>query len=108
MSFLSKILDLVFPAMSDADSDSGSSLGSTAGGIDDNFIEHQFTEINPANGMLMVGGIGGVDITGNLWGQSDTFSDHGHLSSVDCSADAFDTSSMFDNDSMFDSDSMFD
>lgn len=108
MNFLSKLFDLMFPPTgtpdsdSDSDSDSGSSSGSSAGGIDDNFFEHESMLVNPANGMPMMGGIGGVDVTGNFWGQSDTLSDHGHFSSVDHSADSFDNSSMFDSGSMFD------
>lgn len=108
MNFLSKLFDLVFPPTgthdSDSSSDSGSISGSglSSGGTDDNFFEHEFMMVNPANGMPMMGGIGGVDVTGNFWGQSDTSSDHGHCSSIDHSADSFDTSSMFDSGSMFD------
>lgn len=106
MNFLSKLFDLMFPPTdtldSDSDSDSDSSSGSSSGGIDDSFFEHEFMLVNPANGMPMMGGIGGVDVTGNFWGQSDTSSDHGHYSSVDHSADSFGSSSMFDSGSMFD------
>lgn len=102
MNFLSKFFDLVFPSTGTPDSDSGSSSGSSASGIDDNFFEHESMLVNPANGMPMVDGMGGVDVTGNFWGQSDTFDDHGHYSSVDHSAASFDTSSMFDSGSMFD------
>lgn len=106
MNFLSKFFDLMFPPSGTPDSDSSS--GSSAGGIDDNFFEHEFMVVNPANGMPMMGGIGGVDVTGNFWGQPDTLSDHGHFSSVDHSADSFDTSAMFDSNLMFDSGSTFD
>ena len=106
MNFLSKLFDLMFPPMGTFDSDSDSGWGSNscslAGSIDDNFLEHESIVVNPANGMPMVDGMGGVDVTGNFWGQSDTFDDHGHYSSVDHSADSFDTSSMFDSGSMFD------
>ena len=106
MNFLSKFFDLMFPLtgtpVSDSDSGWGSSAGSSAGGIDDNFLEHESIVVNPANGMPMVDGMGGVDVTGNFWGQSDTFDDHGHYSSVDHSSDSFDNSSMFDSGSMFD------
>lgn len=106
MNFLSKFFDLMFPPTgtpdSGSDSDWGSSSGSSTGSIDDNFLEHESMVVNPANGMPMVDGMGGVDVTGNFWGQSDTFYDHGHYSSVDHSAASFDTSSMFDSGSMFD------
>ena len=106
MNFLSKFFDLMFPPTgtpdSGSDSDWGSSSGSSTGSIDDNFLEHESMVVNPANGMPMVDGMGGVDVAGNFWGQSDTFDDHGHYSSVDHSAASFDTSSMFDSGSMFD------
>lgn len=108
MIFLSKIFDLMFPPTDTPESDSNFDLDSdsravsSAGGIDDNFLEPESMMVNPANGMPMMDGIGGVDVTGNFWGQSDMFDDHGHYSSVDHSAASFDTSSMFDSGSMFD------
>lgn len=102
MNFLSKLFDLMFPPTDTLDSDSDASSGSSVGGIDDNFFRNECMAVNPANGMPMIGGIGGVDITGNLWGQSDTFDDHGHYSSVDHSADSFGTNSIVDSGSMFD------
>jgi hypothetical protein len=102
MNFLSKLFDLMFPPTCPPDSDSDASSGSSVGGIDDNFFRHEFMAVNPANGMPMMGGIAGVDVAGNLWGQSDTFNNHGHYSSVDHSSDSFDNSLMFDSGSMFD------
>lgn len=100
MKFLSKFFDFVFPLTSSLDSDSNS--GSSESGIFNNFFEHESILVNPANGMPMRGGMGGVDVTGNFWGQSGTFDDHGYYSSVDHSVDSFDASSMFDSGSMFD------
>ena len=107
MSFLLEIFDFMFAPAGTFDSDSGSEDTSADG----NFSEHEFSAINPANGMPMIdgsGGIGGVDVTGNLWGHSDMFSDDDYCSSVDHSEASFDSSSMFDSTPMFDSDSMFD
>lgn len=107
MSFLSEIFDFMFAPAGALDSDSCSSNMSS----DNAFVEHEYTMVNPANGMPMIegsGGIGGIDVTGNLWGHSDMFSEDGWCSSDDHSAGSFDSSSMFDSTSMFDSDSMFD
>jgi hypothetical protein len=105
MKFLSQMYDFMFaPAGTfDSDSDSGSGSSDTSG--DNNFFEHESMMVNPANGMPMIedsGGIGGIDVTGNLWGHSDMFSDDGYCSSVDHSAASFDSSSMFDSTPMFD------
>ena len=107
MKFLSELFDFMFAPAGTFDSDSGSSHT-----IDDNnFVEHEFTMVNPANGMPMIdgsGGIGGLDVTGNRWGHSDMFSDQGYDSSIDHSSASFDSSSMCDSAPMFDSGSMFD
>jgi hypothetical protein len=108
MSFLSEIFDFMFAPAGAFDSDSGPSPDISS---DNDFFEHESVMVNPANGMPMVegsGGIGGVDVTGNLWGHSDMFSDHGCDSSIDHSSGSFDSSSMFDSAPMFDSGSMFD
>ncbi len=51
------------------------------------------TEINPANGLPMIGGIGGVDIDGNLYGTTDddatSFTGMDMLSSDSTSSDSF-------------------
>lgn len=47
--------------------------------------ELETTYINPASGLPMIGGIGGIDVAGNVWG-----TDHSH----DCS---FTSSSLFDH-----------
>ena len=70
---------------------------------------HESTEINPANGLPMVGGIGGVDVEGNAYGTSSsndllsgigidstdfsTNSSHGFESDIGCSS--LDTASGF-------------
>ena len=107
MKFLAELFDFMFAPAGAFDSDSDSSNTSS----NNNFVEHESTMFNPANGMPMIegsGGIGGIDVAGNLWGHSDMFSDDGYCSSIDHSAASFDSSSMFDSTSMFDSDSMFD
>lgn len=64
------------------------------------------TVINPANGMPMIGGSGGIDIEGNPYGTDDSFNgiddpfDDGFMDS----SDPF-SGDMFDNDSF--SDDMF-
>lgn len=106
MKFLTQMYDFMFAPAGTFDSDSGSS--DTA--VDSNFSEHESSAINPATGMPMIdgsGGISGFDVAGNLWGHSDMSSDDGWCSSVDHSAASFDSSSMFDSAS-FDSGSMFD
>lgn len=83
----------------------GSHSGSSDISSENTFVEHESTMFNPANGMPMIegsGGIGGVEVTGNLWGHSDMFSDDGYCSSVDHSTASFDSSSMFDSTPMFD------
>lgn len=105
MNFLSKLFDFMFAPAAASDFDSGSNDTS----MDNNLVEHEPLMVNPANGMPMIdGGIGGIDVTGNLWGHSDMFSDDGHSSSPDHSAASFDSSSTFDCTQMFGSDSMFD
>lgn len=96
MSFLSTLLDFMFPVTST------SGFWAKEGVLESGMPRTEIMAINPANGMPMVGGIGGIDVTGNFWGQSDTSSDHCYYSSVDHSAASFDTSSMFDSGSMFD------
>lgn len=106
MKFLSELFDFMFAPAGAFDSDSDSSNTSS----NNNFFEHESTMFNPANGMPMIdgsGGIGGFDVTGNLWGHADMFSDNCD-SSINHSATSYDSSSMFDSTSMFDCDSMFD
>jgi len=52
------------------------------------------TYVNPTTGMIMIGGIGGIDAGGNLWGQSDLFDDSfsDSFSSIDDSFSSFDDS----------------
>lgn len=83
---------------------------------DDIFSADNITVINPANGLPMTGGIGGIDVAGNPYGFDSSFTHHDMFSSD--SASMFDddcSSSMFDysagTDSCFginNSDSMFD
>ncbi len=54
------------------------------------------TAINPANGLPMIGGMGGIDVEGNPYGtDSDTFSDD-HLTGINDS-DPFDHGGGFDD-----------
>ena len=66
--------------------------------------EIETTEINPATGLLMVGGIGGVDIEGNPYGTDlDSMDDTTNSSLFDSNDDMFssdnDITSSFDDDS---------
>lgn len=80
------------------DTDFGSSISSSEGD----------TVINPASGLPMVGGIGGLDVEGNPYGTDDDLLDDAHSMMND---DLFDdtTDSMM-NDDLFDdtTDSMMD
>ncbi|MBU1690662.1 MAG: hypothetical protein KJ958_06760 [Gammaproteobacteria bacterium] len=69
-------------------------------GIDDYFA------INPANGMPMMDGIGGLDVEGNTYG-TDFLHDSMTSSSFDDSF-SMESSSMFDDQWTIGSDSMFD
>ncbi len=75
--------------------------------IDNTFGEIETTYVNPATGLVMIGGMGGVDLEGNVWG-SDAMSDS--YSSIDTSSmlsddftsstdsfDSFDSSSSIDD-----------
>jgi len=54
------------------------------------------TAINPANGLPMIGGMGGLDIEGNTYGtDSDSFNDD-HLTGIN-DTDSFDHGSGFDD-----------
>lgn len=102
MSFLSTLFDFMFPLKSTSYfSAEEEPLGS---GNDSN----DMIAINPATAMPMLGGIGGIDLMGNLWGQSDSMGSGGSCFSTDCTSDLFDCGSMLDAGSMFDSCSMFD
>lgn len=96
MSFLSTLLEFIFPITTTF------RFGAEEEVLESGMRSAEIIAINPANGMPMVGGIGGIDVTGNFWGQSDTSIDHDYYSSVDHFAASFDSSSMFDSGSMFD------
>ena len=124
MEFLSQLYDFMFaPA---GTFDSGSDLHNASN--DTNFcddgptiIDDEPMVINPASGLLMTDGIGGIDIMGNPYGvdfnhhddftcgnDSDMFS-HDCGSTFDYGACSFDSSSMFDNSSSsIDTGSLFD
>lgn len=126
MKFLAQMYDFMFaPAGTfdfdfDFDSDSGSGNMSS----DNNFVEHETTMVNPANGVLMIdgsGGIGGIDILGNPYGvdlhphHEDFIADHSTMfSHDDCSyavnhsTSFFEDSVMSDSAPMFESSPMFD
>ena len=117
MSFLSEVFDFMFAPAGTFDSDSGEADTSS----DNNFVDHESTMVNPANGMPMIdgsGGIGGIDVLGNPYGvdlHSHHEVDHSTMfSHDDCSPvvdnfePAFDSCSMFDSAPMFDNGSMFD
>ena len=66
MSILSTLFDFMFPLTRTSFFDSDTQpLGVR---IDSN----QMMAINPATAMPMVGGVSGIDLRGNLWGQSDS------------------------------------
>jgi hypothetical protein len=66
-------------------------------------------EINPATGLPMIGGFGGVDVAGNLYGtdHSDLSSSHDFGSSSGDSSCSFSSSSDFDSSSWDSGSSMF-
>ncbi len=75
--------------------------------IENTFDEIETTYVNPATGLPMIGGIGGVDAGGNVWG-SDSMSDmhsaidnnsmfSDDLTSTTDSFDSFDSSSSIDD-----------
>ena len=102
MSFLLTLLDFMLPLKS-----------SSPFGVEDEVLEssmgsNEMMVINPASGMPMMCGVGGIDMRGNVWGQSHSLGDESFYSSVDSSSDLFDGSSMFDSTSTFDACSMFD
>ena len=117
MSFLSEVFDFMFAPAGTFDSDSGVVETSS----DNNFVEHASTIFNPANGMPMIdgsGGIGGVDVLGNPYGvdlhshhednHSTMFSHDDCGSALDHSTSMFDDSAMHNSASTFDGSSMFD
>lgn len=102
MSILSTLFNFMFPLIRTSFFDSDTEpLGVR---IDSN----QMMAINPATAMPMVGGVGGIDLRGNLWGQSDSVDGEGSFSSIDYATGILDVGSMFDTGSMFDGCSMFD
>ncbi|MNP97082.1 hypothetical protein D3C85_96740 [compost metagenome] len=102
MSFLSTLFDVMFPFSNTSNFDLATNLSGT--GSDSN----EMMAINPANGMPMVGGMRGIDVTGNLWGQSESLGGESSCSSVGSFSTLLDSGSMFDICSMPDSCSMFD
>lgn len=102
MSFLSKLFDVMFPPSNTSNFDSATNLSDT--GSDGNEI----MVINPATAMPMVGGVGGIDLMGNLWGQSDSMGSGGSCFSTGGSSGSFDSGSMLDDGSTSYSCSMFD
>lgn len=112
MKFLSQLYDFMFAPAGTFDSDSGMHNASN----DTNFCndvsaiidDEPMMMINPASGLLMTEGIGGVDMMGNPFGVdfnhhddftcangSDMFS-HDCGSAFDHGACSFDSGSMFD------------
>lgn len=102
MSFLSTLFDFMFPlaSTSDCESEAGP-LGAGSDSI-------EMMAINPANGMPMVDGMGCIDVTGNLWGQSESLGGGIFCTSIDYETKLLDSGSMFDTGSMLESCSMFD
>ncbi len=119
MSFFSKIYEYMCAPAGTYSSDLFESTN------DDIFNADNVTVINPATGLPMTGGIGGIDVAGNPYGvdaslthhdlfESDSscmFEDDCSFTAFDnnCSSDMYDTSSGMDscfgmnnNDSMFD------
>lgn len=124
MKFISQLLDFMFaPAGTfDSDLDLHNTPNDTNFGDDGSaIIDEELMIINPASGLLMTDGIGGVDMMGNPYGVdinhhddftcangSDMFS-HDCGSIFDCGVSSFDSSSMFDSASTsMDSGSLFD
>jgi hypothetical protein len=68
---------------------------------DDYFIDSSISDndafeeiyVNPSTGLIMIGGMGGIDAGGHCWGQSDSFNDSFSCSSFDDSSSSFDDSS---------------
>jgi hypothetical protein len=117
MKFLTQIYDFMFAPAGTFDSDSGPSLDTSS---DNDSVEHGYVMVNPANGMPMIdgsGGLSGIDVLGNPYGvalHSHHETDHSRtFSHDDCSPVAdnfepvFDSCSMFDSSPMVDSGSMF-
>lgn len=117
MSFLSEVFDFIFAPAGTFDSDSGAVDTSS----DNDFSEQESMMVNPANGMPMIagtGGVAGVDVLGNSYGVSESHlneDDHSTMfshddcgSAVDHSMPMFDDSAMHNSASPFDDSSMFD
>jgi hypothetical protein len=70
-----------------------------------NSMPFEETYINPSTGMIMIGGIGGIDAGGNFWGQSDYFDDSfsDSFSSIDDTSSSLNDSSDFFSTGMDDS-----
>ena len=90
--------------------DSGSVSGSGSGFSSTDF--HEDMAVNPATGLPMVGGTGGVDVHGNPYGSdmnehhhsfNDSFSSIDSFSSSDSVSSSFDDSSSWDSSSSFSS-----
>lgn len=102
MVLLSTLFDFIFPITTT------SRFRAEEDVLESGVSSNEMIAINPANGMPMVGGMTGIDVTGNLWGQSESLSDESSCSSIDYWANLLDSGSMFDTGSMFDSCSTFD
>lgn len=96
MSILSTLFDLIFPPTSTSD------CGSEKDPLGLGMGSKEMMAINPANGMPMVGGMGGIDLMGNLWGQSDSLDNQDSHCSEVCFSDLFDSGPMLDAGSIFD------
>lgn len=116
MNFLSELFDFIFAPAGTFDSDSRTGNSDSDFGSDD-----ESAIVNPAGGLPMVGGIGGLDIAGNPFDvdlshhdepigcdHSSMFNDDGYGSGFDFSASMFEDNTMVDAGSMFDTSSMFD
>ncbi|SJZ94157.1 hypothetical protein [Novilysobacter spongiicola] len=60
---------------------------------------HRGTDINPASGLIMVGGAAGLDVGGNLYGTS---ADDTYLSGLGCTGATYDCLASFDSSSSLD------
>lgn len=48
--------------------------------FDDDDMEFPYLSVNPANGLPMIGGMGGIDVAGNVFGMDNTFHPGGGFS----------------------------
>lgn len=100
MKFLSRIYDFLCAPAGTFDSDPSlfqAADESSFSDSDSSFNSDEMSIINPATGMLMTAGIGGVDMMGSPYGV-DIFS-HDCGSTYDHGTSSFDSGSMFDSSS---------